>query len=609
MVIKKIKIKDFRILKDIDLKFSENVNLIVFSGENGQGKSSIIEAIRYAFTGNLDEKIIDYIREGADEFFIQIVFNEKNIDYDFSVKSNGKETSKVLIFDDKDLRNSEAQEYLNDLLDSKVFDYAVFSMQGETANILFQKPTERLDSIKKIFNVNYLDEKTSSLVEKEKELKKEKEDNSLKLDYESKSLKEKQEVPVQKYSLKDIEENLKIELGKKEAYDRLMKEYDNEQENYFRAERDFKKVSENYNNYISYKKDIKSISIEEINDKELENLELEKKDIIKNRMDSQYGLKELEKKEKLSNEGKCPECGGDTKLERGHLVLLFENIDKEKEFIKNYLDKENFLENKIRDLKNKISINEKRKNDYKILESKIKLLEDSDIEKTYNELSSIKKPIAPDVKDNSSEVSLWEKNKLEHALLEKEINRVMELNKNIDKENEEKENTILTLKKRQDVISLELSMIKKVKKMLKDFTGYLITKGTDFIKIQMNNFFNEVYKGRYNVSYENTGNTINFFYGLPEKQMRSIYLASGFEKALLGISFRVALMEMKKTGILVLDEVDSFADSSKSEFLFKCILSYKNIKQVVIVTHNENSKEFLENEGAVFLELKEGVIT
>ena len=43
MVISSLKLKNFRNYKDLEIKFDEKLNLIL--GENGQGKTSILEAL------------------------------------------------------------------------------------------------------------------------------------------------------------------------------------------------------------------------------------------------------------------------------------------------------------------------------------------------------------------------------------------------------------------------------------------------------------------------------------------------------------------------------------------------------------------------------------
>ena len=49
MVIKKIKLKDFRNYSDSEFKFDDKLNIII--GKNAQGKTNILEAIFFAVLG------------------------------------------------------------------------------------------------------------------------------------------------------------------------------------------------------------------------------------------------------------------------------------------------------------------------------------------------------------------------------------------------------------------------------------------------------------------------------------------------------------------------------------------------------------------------------
>ena len=52
MIIKKLKVKNYKILKDITIQFNEDFN--IFVGDNDSGKSTILEAINIALTGKLN---------------------------------------------------------------------------------------------------------------------------------------------------------------------------------------------------------------------------------------------------------------------------------------------------------------------------------------------------------------------------------------------------------------------------------------------------------------------------------------------------------------------------------------------------------------------------
>ena len=63
-MIKRLWIKDFRNIKELTIEPSQFINLI--SGNNGEGKSSILYGIEYLLTDNLNEKISEYVRWGCE---------------------------------------------------------------------------------------------------------------------------------------------------------------------------------------------------------------------------------------------------------------------------------------------------------------------------------------------------------------------------------------------------------------------------------------------------------------------------------------------------------------------------------------------------------------
>lgn len=58
MAIERVIIKNYRVLKDVDIKFNENLNIIV--GNNECGKSTLIEAINLALSGQINNRYIQY---------------------------------------------------------------------------------------------------------------------------------------------------------------------------------------------------------------------------------------------------------------------------------------------------------------------------------------------------------------------------------------------------------------------------------------------------------------------------------------------------------------------------------------------------------------------
>jgi len=60
MKINRLYVKNFKNIKEVEIDSFNRINVIV--GDNGQGKSSILSALSFVFTGSLEEKMDQYIR-------------------------------------------------------------------------------------------------------------------------------------------------------------------------------------------------------------------------------------------------------------------------------------------------------------------------------------------------------------------------------------------------------------------------------------------------------------------------------------------------------------------------------------------------------------------
>ena len=65
MIINNIRLENFRSHKNTEIDFNQGISLIL--GENGAGKSSILEAISYTLFKDTNSKIDDLIRKPQDD--------------------------------------------------------------------------------------------------------------------------------------------------------------------------------------------------------------------------------------------------------------------------------------------------------------------------------------------------------------------------------------------------------------------------------------------------------------------------------------------------------------------------------------------------------------
>ncbi len=166
--INKLDIKNFKAIKHITFDKNKKVNLI--TGENGNGKSSILDAIRYILTDELDDKISSFVRWGTDKFEIICEFEHKGIEYTLEIEGS-KGAKKRLAFNGEEYFNSEATSKLRDIIDFELTKYSAISEQGKTAQLLFQKKTERLNTLSRILKIDSINESSENVKEEVRKIR------------------------------------------------------------------------------------------------------------------------------------------------------------------------------------------------------------------------------------------------------------------------------------------------------------------------------------------------------------------------------------------------------------------------------------------------------
>lgn len=168
MYIKKIQIKDFKILRDVTIDSLGKIN--VYAGGNGEGKSTVLNAIQYAITDYLPENLSNYINRFGKEFEIGVEFAHEGNDYSFFTRY-AKKSEKSLVINGEDEEdqpdqylNSDAVKYLQSFINPQLTLYSSISAQGEAIQILSETPSNRLAKLKAILGLDRI----SAIVEKMK---------------------------------------------------------------------------------------------------------------------------------------------------------------------------------------------------------------------------------------------------------------------------------------------------------------------------------------------------------------------------------------------------------------------------------------------------------
>jgi len=697
--LKALELENFKNVSHLILNFSE-LNLI--SGDNGSGKSSILQAIQYALTDSLPEKLSEYIKWGEDYFKIHLTFEHNGIPYDYKIRCSNT-ASKELTIGNEEYKNSDATKKMKEIIDPDLLLYSCFSEQGQSYSILVESPAERLKKFKTILGVDRL----TNVIDYSKEEVKVKKSESESIDKEIKLIQSQKFSYLEEFELPDIEEVKQeleklekdkkekeefdllkrdwetknsayqkvlsrkeeleslIELSKKKTFDLSVPDFDSSKyqeiiEQLRQEELSYEKHKldlANYNSYIkqisSFESEIKSLNEKKSNIKitRLAPVHVSEDTLSEIRTSIQnykVELTSIKNHIKLAKDGKCPTCGQDfnhspEELERSaktiedSLQKLELDLASGVKLLKDYESKvsENQMNSKLlENYSSQIKEYTSKLESVSKVEPPIDKVFNMDyLKKELQELNSKKseyEKVQSELEKNKLQVVRYESelqglnsenpgdpptpprrfsfDSVKYEQLKKEVNvydqKVEEL-KRIQEHNEkikeqEKENA-RSVKDKESIYYKILGEQKDTEEarniLEKQFSGYLIEKGTTFIESQMNNFFQKCYN-KYSVYFKQTENkkSIDFYYtDASSSKITSASLCSGFEKQLLSIAFRVALASITGLGFLILDEIDSDASDENSVSLYTNLLESKMFNQIVCITHKEETKNVLIN--------------
>ncbi|RAP43675.1 AAA family ATPase [uncultured Methanosphaera sp.] len=169
MIINNIRLENFRSHKNTEIDFNQGISLIL--GENGAGKSSILEAISYTLFKDTNSKIDDLIRKPQDDndvidkMLVTIEFKHNGITY--QIKRGKRKSTSIaeLRYEEKDnfvLKCKGDRNVTKDIenileMDSKSFLNAIYIRQGEITDLIEKTASERKEFITKLLNIDALE--------------------------------------------------------------------------------------------------------------------------------------------------------------------------------------------------------------------------------------------------------------------------------------------------------------------------------------------------------------------------------------------------------------------------------------------------------------------
>lgn len=153
MFIKRVKLENFGNVKNEELFFNEGIT--VFSGENGEGKSTILRAISMGLYNRFPLTLKDYIRWGEESFSIEIDFDHAGNDYEFEMSHSGGTKRELRCLNTEEVWvNTSAVEQLDALLDVKRAVASTISFEHEI-DLITTLPSERREYLKGIYDLNF----------------------------------------------------------------------------------------------------------------------------------------------------------------------------------------------------------------------------------------------------------------------------------------------------------------------------------------------------------------------------------------------------------------------------------------------------------------------
>ena len=359
-------------------------------------------------------------------------------------------------------------------------------------------------------------------------------------------------------------------------------------------------------------------------------LENTKSDFIKRIAEKSSELQTIKKHLSLIDSGKCPECGhvftnsdkaeyekayndtteqleklnSESSINQNNLSEVINNkLSKNTELstlstklatcnstISNNTRAREQLNNQIMSLEQvSLSLPEKEQELKKLVESESAITnEQRDLEKSLKEYEELNKDL------QNGQIQL------------NEITKQISLRDNIIKANDIIANEITALNIDSEIVQKSIEQAEKDEKVYKEaFTllsknlpDYLTVKTCDLLQEEMNNFIHVVFPEMEIRLFQNKKG-IEFFYtkeqNYNKEDMSNAKMASGFEKDLLTLAFKVALCKLYCLPFAFFDEPDGHSSDGNAERLFKSLFTNGIFEQVFFISHKSGVRDIVKS--------------
>ena len=676
MIIKSIKLENIRSYTNKEVKFELGSTLL--SGDIGSGKSTILLAMDFALFG-LSKGIITgeaLLRHGEKNGSVELCFkiDEKEIRIKRNLKRGASSVSQDngYLMINGDLINLSPVElkqrilellnYPSEILTKKslIYRYTVYTPQEEMKTILLGKKEDRLDTLRKVFNID----KYKRIKENSRILSSELRGRIKGYEFSVGDLEVLKENKVKKVTLQNelgvklnnsngdlvkVQENVRIkkeEVDKIDEKIKLLNEFKKEFEiNELNLKNNNTKFEDNKTSIDRLNNEVLELSKEELKEIDIDvvyknlvsyrgklgTIEEELLGVRKSLNESKYAYMDIDKLIKeVSSLNKCPVCFQNVSSEHKHSILGKEEIRVKdlSDNIKIYTKKENDLVRDLEVVNEGINeLNDKKAN-YEVIKIKLNnlkekkdnvtrlVLENESISKLVNEINNKNLELKSKIEgiivntDVKKELNVYLEEEKRYLLLKNSLeNELRVVNEEIVKLG----NDIINKEK----IRENLFKVKKLKSFIDEDFSRLVETMERKVMLRVHNDFNELFVKWFDILVDDGNMSVSldeeFSVVIEQSGYNVDYLfLSGGEKTAGALAYRLALnqvinnliVNIKTKDLIILDEpTDGFSEDQLDRV--RLVLDELDVKQVILVSHESKIESFVTN--VISLVKKEGV--
>lgn len=673
MLFKSVRLNNIRSYENAEIKFP--IGSVLLAGDIGSGKSTILLAIEFAIFGAKKGELPAYtlLRHGKKEGSVELKMSVegKDIIIKRSLKRSNddiKQESGYVVIDglkkegtSEELRAIvlELLGYPKDLIKKGkdlIYRFTVYTPQEEMKSILYESKEDRLDTLRKVFNIDKykrIKENSKIIIASLRERKRHLEGLIIDLDYKKRDLEEKK---------KEI-----LEIGKR--VEEIIPRIDEVKNSLNQKRKSIEGIEDGIREFTNLKKEL-SIVNTNLNHNIIQNNKLN--DEVK-RLEGQIGLlrkelenkslddfenfdKKIDEKEKEITEAEskyrnltrktkefevkieqcqetirkmesleiCPVCEQTVDEKHKHDINLRESKrhDELIERIKNYQEEEEKLEKIKAHLRRERDNLIKEKHNFNVLKIKFDNLSEKATQK--EEKSALKDSIKREVGllnaqkiELSSKIERYLEIEEKYKSVRKEIDellpqeRFLELEKRkYETEKEAIKRFILSLEREvneKQKAKEKLSYISQLSNWIDEFFVNLMSTMEKHVMVNIHSQFNELFKRWFDILLEDETIGVRVdeeFTPIIEQDGYETYIEnlSGGERTAVALSYRLALNKVindivaniKTKDIIMLDEpTDGFSTEQLDKV--RDVLQQLNMRQVIIVSHESKIEGFVEN--------------